>query len=451
MRIVIVGGGKVGSTLAAELTREGHDLVLIDNNSNALRTSTNTLDVIGVQGNGATYDVQKEAEVNKADLLIAVTSSDEVNMLSCLLAKKLGARHTIARIRNPEYSRQLMFLQDELGLSMAINPEQAAADEISRILRFPSAAKIDVFARGRVELVEFRINETCPLAGQQLSALYGRYRLKVLVCAVQRGGEVFIPGGDFVLQAGDKVHLTASPREISAFFKEIGLLKERVKVVLLIGGGKISYYLARQLSDMGMRVRIIERNAQRCIELDEKLPKVEIIHGDGTDQELLQEEGVAETGAFVALTDNDEENIILSMYANSLGVKKTVTKVNRLSMPGILSTVGLESVVLPKFITADQIVRYVRAMQNSVGSSIKTLHKIVNNQVEALEFAVREKAAFLHRPLKDLVLKENLLIACLIRKGQVIIPGGSDTIELGDNVIVITTNTQLRDLSDIIR
>jgi len=451
MRIVIVGDGKVGCTLAAQLTKEGHDLVMIDKNPQALKNSTDTLDVIGVQGNGASYAVQMEAQVNKADLLIAATSSDEVNMLSCLLAKKLGARHTIARIRNPEYAGQLVFLKDELGLSMAINPEQAAAAEISRILRFPSATKIDVFGKGRVELVEFRIGESNPLAGQQLSSLYARYKLKVLICAVQRAGQIHIPGGDFVLQQGDKVHVTASSREISTFFREIGLLKERIRSVLIVGGGKISYYLARQLSDMGMRVRIIERDAQRCIELDERLPKVEMIHGDGTDQELLQEEGIADTDAFIALTDNDEENIILSMYANGLGVKKVVTKINRITLPDILASVGLESVILPKFITADQIIRYVRAMQNSFGSSVETLHKIVNNQVEALEFIVRENASFLHRPLRELPLRENLLIACLIRQGRVIIPSGSDTIELGDNVIVITTNGQLNDISDILR
>ena len=451
MRIVIVGDGKVGCTLAAQLTREGHDLVMIDKNPQALKNSTDTLDVIGVQGNGASYAVQMEAGVNKADLLIAATSSDEVNMLSCLLAKKLGARHTIARIRNPEYAGQLVFLKDELGLSMAINPEQAAAAEISRILRFPSATKIDVFGKGRVELVEFRIGEGSPLAGQQLSSLYARYKLKVLICAVQRAGQIYIPGGDFVLQQGDKVHVTASSREISTFFREIGLLKDRIRSVLIVGGGKISYYLARQLSEMGMRVRIIERDAQRCVELDERLPKVEMIHGDGTDQELLQEEGIADTDAFIALTDNDEENIILSMYANGLGVKKVITKINRITLPDILASVGLESVILPKFITADQIVRYVRAMQNSFGSSVETLHKIVNNQVEALEFIVRENASFLHRPLRELSLRENLLIACLIRQGRVIIPSGNDTIELGDNVVVITANGQLNDISDILR
>ena len=452
MKIVIVGDGKVGYTLTEQLSKEGHDIVVIDSSDKALQNSINILDVMGIKGNGASYPVQMEAGVPDADLLIAATSTDEQNILCCMLAKKLGARHTIARVRNPEYAEQLVLLKNELGLSLSINPELTAAVEISRILRFPSAVNIETFGRGRAELVEIKIDENSPLNGQSLATLRDRFRIKVLVCAVQRNKEVYIPSGDFRLQAGDRIHVTASPSEISAFCRAVGLYQHKVRSVMIIGGGRISFYLAKQLIDMGMQVKIIEINEERCRHLCEKLPKAEIIFGDGTEHEVLKEEGIAGTDAFVSLTDNDEENIITSMYAASKSVHKVITKVNRLSLTSILENTGVETVISPKDLTANQIIRYVRAMQNSFGSNnIETLYRIVNGKVEVLEFLVREHAPFLGRPLKELQLKKNLLLAVIVRRGKTIIPDGNNTIMMGDSVIVVTVQNNLRDLSDIFR
>lgn len=451
MTIVIIGDGKVGKALTEQLAQEGHDLVIIDNSSKVLQDTINSNDVIGVHGNGASYLIQKEAGVENADMLISATSSDELNLLCCLVAKKIGAKHTIARVRNPEYSEQIMFLREDLGLSMVINPELAAANEISRMLRFPSASKIDTFARGRVDIVEIKIEHDSPLAGQKLSSLYEKYQVKILVCAVQRQNDVFIPNGDFVLMENDKINITASPVEIASFFKALGIFKDKVGTVLIVGGSKIAYYLTKQLTETGILVKIIEQNQDKCFELSEKLPKSMIIHGDGTDHEVLLEEGIERTDAFVSLTGIDEENIILSMYANSKKVNKVITKINRLSFTELIADFGIDSIIVPKNITANQIVRYVRAMQGSLGSSsIETLHRIVNGKVEALEFHVSNISNICDIPLKDLQTKNNLLIACIIRNNKIIIPNGNDSIKINDNVIVVTTNHYLNTLDDIL-
>lgn len=451
MKIVIVGNGKVGHTLAEQLSREDHDIVLVDNNSKALKNTLDVLDVIGIQGNGASLSVQLEADVPKADILIAATSTDELNILSCMVAKKLGVKHSIARVRNPEYRDQLIFMKEELGLSMSINPEFAAAMEISRILRFPSAIKVEPFARGNVELVEIKLSLDNPLNGLPLSRLYHKYRVKVLICAVQRKDQVIIPTGDFVLQAGDKITIAAAAKEMEAFFKALGILKNKIRSVMMIGGGKISYYLARELSAMGMEVKIVENDEKRCQALSDLLPDASIICGDGTDEELLNEEGIADVDAFVALTGLDEENIILSMYAAAKNVDKVITKINKISFVEILENANIESVISPKLITANEIIRYVRAMQNSLGSNVETLHRIVDHRVEALEFRVRDNAKLIGIPLKDLELKDNLLIACIIRGNRVIIPGGGDEIHRGDSVVVVTMNQNFQDLNDIMR
>lgn len=452
MNVVIVGDGKVGYALAEQLSQEGHDLVVIDNKSQALNQAINVLDVICVEGNGASMAVQQEAGVDKADLLIAATSADELNILCCMVAKKLGCRHTISRVRNPEYRDQLRLMKNDLGLSMVINPELAAAAEISRILRFPAAIQVDAFARGTVELVTFRIGKDNPLIGQPLSSLYQKYQLNLLICAVQRGDEVYIPGGDFVLQENDRVSVTGSPSKVSAFFKQIGLTHGRIRSVMIVGGSRIGYYLARQLLDMGIRVTIIEQDPERCDYLNDMLPKATIIQGDGTDEELLKEERLDQTDAFVALTGMDEENIIISMYASRYHLQKVITKINRLTFMDVLIQAGIDSVISPKNITANQIIRYVRAMQNSLGSSnIETLHRMVNNRVEALELRIRQPRPFLDQPLKELRLKKNLLIACILRKGKVIIPHGNDCLMLDDTVIVVTTNVRLDDINDIMR
>ena len=452
MKIVVVGDGKVGQALTGQLAEEGHDVVVIDSSPKALRTSVEIHDVMGVNGNGASYAVQKEAGVGEADLLIAATSGDELNLLCCMLAKKLGARHTIARVRNPDYADQLVLMKEELGLSMTVNPELAAAREIARMLRFPSALKLDSFARGQVELVEIKVKADSPLLGQALYALSSRLGIRILICAVRRGEEVYIPTGDFVLQEGDKITITASPSELDSLFRKLGIYRHKIHRVMVVGGGRIAYYLAKQLLRLGMSVKIIEQDAARCEQLSEALPKAHIILGDGTERELLEEEGIADMDALVAVTGMDEENIIISMYAGTLGLAKVVTKINRMSFQEILDGAGIESVITPKGITVNQIIRYVRAMDNSKGSNVETLHRIVGGRVEALEFNVAKncQGELTGIPLKDLRTRKDLLIACIIRGQQIIYPGGNDTIEERDNVIVVTTGHQLQDLSDIL-
>ena len=452
MNVVIVGDGKVGGTIASQLSGEGHDIIVIDNNTRVLTNANNTMDIISVEGNGASMEVQERAGVPHSDLLIAATSADEVNMLACLVGKKLGAKHTIARVRNPEYFQQINKLKDDLGLSMAVNPELAAAEEISRLLRFPSALKIDTFARGRVELVEIKIPPHSVLDGMPLWAIYKEFQVKILICAVQREGEVYIPSGDCVLQAGDKINLTASHLEIARFFRTIGIFRTGVKSVMIIGGGRVAYYLAKELLALHVRVKIIEMDYRRCEDLCEVLPEAVIIHGDGTDKELLQEEGLEKTDALVCLTGMDEENIVVSLYAKAKKVSKVIAKINRINFDEILDALDIDGFISPKTIAASNIVRYVRAMQNSVGSSnVETLHKLINDRIEALEFKVREKSSVVGVPLKNLKTKDELLVATIIRGGRVIIPGGNDSIEVGDSVIIVTRNKHLMDLKDILK
>lgn len=458
MKIVVVGNGKVGHTLVEQLSKEGHDIVVIDSSTEALEEMESSFDVLGILGNGANYLVQMEAGVEVADLLIAVTSADEINMLCCLIAKKLGAKSTIARVRNPEYSEQLHFLKDDLGLSLSINPEFASASEISRILSFPSAMKIETFSRDRVELVEFRVEENSPLAGMPLSGLYKNFKVKLLVCAVQRNNEVIIPKGDFVLNGGDIIDIVASRSQVTNLFKKLGNYKNKVKNVMIIGGNRTAYYLTKQILELGMNVKIIEINKDRCELLSELLPMATIVHGDGTEQNILLEEGLERVDAFVALTDRDEENITISLYAGVKNVPKVITKVNRLTYMEILNSIKIDSIISPKFITANQIVQYVRAMQNSFGSNVETLHKIVNNTVEALEFVVPNNIEntnvndYIDVALKNLNIKSGILVAAIIRKGHVIIPCGDDVIKIGDNVIVVTKEENYcDDLSDIFK
>lgn len=450
MRIVIVGNGKVGSTLAEQLSGEGHDITVIDKSQKNIDNTLNSLDVMGVCGNGASYRVLLEADVPKADLLIACTSQDEINLLCCLVGKKLGAGNTIARVRNPEYSDQLVFMREELGLSMSINPERAAASELFRMLKFPSALKIENFSTKRVEIAELRLKEGSALDGVYLRNLHKSFKGRALICAVQRGCEVRIPDGNFMLKSGDKISIIASARDMLDFFSSLVGIKPEARNVMIIGGGRISFYLARMLSENGAKVKIIDIDPARCAELGAALPKVMVICGDGTDQELLCEEGIKEADAVVALTGLDEENIILALYAQSVIDGKVITKVNRDSLSSIADKVGLESIISPRSLTASIIIRYVRAMQNSLGSNIETLHRLVNGQVEALEFRVNDTFPRLGVPLKDLELRPNILIGCISRSGRTIIPGGHDCIESGDRVIVITTNLRLDDLSDIL-
>jgi trk system potassium uptake protein TrkA len=450
MKVVIVGDGKVGYTLTEELSREGHDVVVVDSNEKTLENTVDVFDVIGVVGNGASMDVQAKAGVGEADILIAATSLDEVNMLACIVAKKLGAKHTIARIRNHDYARQLVFLKEELGLSMAVNPDRAAASDISRLLRFPEAVNVEVFSKGRVELAEFVLTEENHLDGIPLKSMYELFPAKILVCAVQRGEQVFIPNGDFVLQKEDRISVTAAMNEMDKFARLFDI-QDKIKKVLIVGGSRIAYYLSMQLQNMGITVKIIEINPQRCEVLAELLPKVLIINGDGTDIEVLQEESLEEADAFIALTDMDEENIILSMLAKVKNTRKVITKIDRISFVDLLGDLGIDSVISPKKIAADRIVGYVRAMENSADSNnVEALHRIVGGKVEAMEFHIRSESAVKDKPLRDLNLKPNLLVASIVRGTQVMIPGGESVIQAGDAVVVVTAGTPLYDIDDIL-
>lgn len=453
MKIVIVGCGKVGETLSHHLASEGHDIVVIDVNERVAGI-IDSMDINIIIGNGAIIDVQKEAGVPHADLLLAVTGMDEVNMLVCMIAKKLGAKHTIARVRNPEYSQQMHLLKEELGLSLSINPELAAASEISRLLRFPSAMTVDLFAKGRVELADYRIKADSPLDNLPVHQLHRKFPHRVLICSVERDGKVLIPKGDTVLQANDKINLAAQPKDMELFFRETGALaKHTIRSVMIVGGGRIAYYLGNQLTDMGMHVKIIESNKAQCYALSDALPRATIINGDGTDHRLLLEEGIENCDALITLTGIDEENIIISMYAKQKlrgALKKIITKVNRTMLLDMLENSDVETFISPKMITAMQILQYVRAMSNSLGSNVETLHTIANGRVEAAEFRIKAGAKCVGIPLMNLKLKDNLLIACIIRKGRVIIPGGNDTIEAGDSVIVVSSEIKLYDIDDIL-
>lgn len=451
MKVIIIGCGKVGRTLAQQLSEEQHDIILIDTNGQKLQEFTEEIDAMYLIGNGASIGVQKEAGIETADMLIAVTNSDELNLLCCLIAKKVSKCHTVARVRNPVYSEEINFIKERLGISMSLNPEFATATEMARLLRFPSAIQIDTFAKGRVELLKFKIKPEFNMDGLAVSGLAERFKCDVLICGVERDGEVSIPGGNFILKDNDRVSIVASPKNSAAFFKKIGLATNQVKNALIVGGGTLGYYLAKQLLHMKIKVRIVERDLRRCDELSELLPEAVIINGDGTDKKLLLQSGLPSAEAFVPLTNIDEENIFLSLYAKEQSNAKLVTKVNRFAFDSIIDKLDLGSVIYPKYITADYILQYVRAMQNSIGSNVETLYQILDNKAEALEFSIREHGPVVGVPLMDLSLKKNLLVACINHNGRIIIPRGHDQIEIGDTVIIVTTQKGLQDVNDILR
>ena len=452
MQIVIVGDGKVGSALAAQLSHEGHAITVIDRSDVPLQKTVEDLDILSVEGNGASYSTQLEAGVDEADLLIAVTASDELNLLCCLIAKKLGAKHTIARVRNPEYDFELPLISDELGLSLSVNPEHICATEIARILRTPSAIKTDTFSGGKVELLKFQLPKDSPLAGKMLMELPTVTKSKVLICAVERGeNEVHIPSGQFRLEAGDRISFVASSHNAQLFFKQLRLSAGRVKTAMLIGGGRIAFYLARQLIDAGVDVKIIEENYERCETLSDLLPKATVLHGDGTSETFLREAGLEYTDAVAALTGIDEENVLIGMYIRKTFPKiKVITKVNRSSFQAIIDSMDLGSVFNPLQSASNLICSYVRSMQSTVGSKVENLYKLVDGKVEALEFRVAERSEVCGIPLQTLELRKNLLIGCINRGGRVIIPSGQDTIEPGDSVVVVTRVTGLNDISSIL-
>lgn len=452
MRIIIVGDGKMGSMLTERLSAEGHDITVIDHRSTVLSNSVNLHDVMGIQGNGASTDVLMEAGAQRADLVIAATSSDELNILCCIMAKRIGAKSTIARVRSPEYAKQLHMMRDELGLSMVVNPEQETAREIARNLRYPSALNIEFFSRGRVELVEFRINRDSPFANKTLSQLGSLYKENFLICAVNRDNDVFIPTGNFLLHEGDRIHVSASGPNISSLFTSLGIPHQRIRRVMICGGSRITLYLANEFTEMGIQVTIVETDTERCRVLSEYLPKATIINGDATDPEVLNEESIQDMDAFIALTGLDEQNIIISMYAASRGVRKVLTKIDHIQFPEIFENRGIESVVSPYRTSTNQIIRFVRAMQNSLSSSnIETLHMLVGGRVEALEFLIKQRAPYVDVPLRQLRIRENTLIASILRGGNSIIPGGNDVMRLGDRVIIVTKNGNYQDLREILR
>lgn len=451
MKIVIIGDGKVGHKLTTELADEDYDVVLIDQNEGKLKAALNELDIFCITGNGVDAEVQKQADVPHADLVIACASTDELNMLSCLLARRLGAKHTIARVRNPIYYRQIGLLKEDLRLSMAVNPELTAANEIARVLLFPQADKVETFMKGRVELIEFPVRDESRLAGLSLAEIYQKFQIKILVCAVKRGTEVYIPDGDFVIQQGDRLHIAATHRDLKSFFKSLGRKTMKVRNVLICGGGHLCFYLTHQLLQAGMQVRIIEKNKERCEVLCENFPKATIIHGDATDHDLLMEEGIYEADALVALTGMDEENIILSLFAKSQGVEKIIAKVNEDSRAQMVEGMGIDSIISAKSATADAIMSYVRARKNSYSSdNVETMYQLVNGKIEAQEFIIRKECRFTNVPLKDLETKPNNLIACIGRKREIIIPNGDDHIEVGDSVIVVTKGHVIDSFSDIL-
>ena len=452
MKIIVLGAGKVGKTLIKHMSNEDHDIIVVDQNAMKVEEVVNQYDVIGVVGNGGSYDILMEAGAEDANLIICVTASDELNILAGLVAKKMGTRHTIARVRNPDYSSQRDFMRNQLGFSMIVNPELEAASEIRRVLSFPSAVKVDTFSRGKVELAEFFVEDHSRLNGVELNQLHKITKTNILVCAVSHNEDVIIPDGNYAIKPGDHLYITGTHRDLSKFCLDIGVITSRIKNVIIIGGGKIAYYLSKQLSTQGIKVKIIEKDKNRCQVLAEKLPYVTIIHGDGSDDELLNEEGIENTDAVLALTGLDEENIVLSLSAKSLYHKKTIAKVTRMNYTGLSDVLKVDSIVAPKKIVASQIIRYVRAKMNKDhDSAVKTLYKIVDGEVEAVEFKVTEHFKFLHKTINEMKIKEHVLVAAIIRKNEVIVPKGNTAMELNDYVIIVSRGEIMKSLNDMLR
>jgi len=452
MHIIVAGCGKIGTTIVSSLVKEGHDVVAIDQSAEVITELNNVYDVMAVCGNSTDCNTLAEAGVEKAELFISLTGSDEMNMLSCFIARKMGAGYTIARIRNPEYNDEsLTFLRQNLDISMAINPEQLTARAIYNILKLPSAMKIETFSQGSFEMIELRLKQDSPMIGQTLWQLRKKYQANFLICCVQREDNVIIPDGTFVLQTGDRIGLIAAEPEIQKLLRLMGLQQKKTRSVMLLGAGRIAYYLARLLLEAGNSVKVIEKDEEKCKEFCQLLPRATTIHGDGARQELLNEEGLPSTDAFVALTGQDEQNILLSFYANSQKVSKVIGKVNRGEFAAMADRLGLDCTISPRNIVADVLVQYARALQNSMGSSVETLYKLMDGKAEALEFIVRDDFPGLQIPLKELPVKSNILLVGILRSRRAIIPTGDDCILSGDRVVVLSAGHRLHDLSDILK
>ena len=450
LRIIIVGCGKVGRTLIEQLSKEGHDITVIDKNSEMIQQMINLYDVMGIEGNGASHSTQQEAGIQDADLIVAVTESDELNLLCCTIARQVGNCAAIARVRTPDYSEDINYLREKLGLAMIINPELEAAKEMARILYLPSSLEVNSFAHGEAELIKFQIKKGSPMSDLTIADFGNRYACNILIGAVERDGEVHIPSGSFILKAGDTVSFVSPKKTVRNFFQNMGLNTKQVKDTMIIGGGRAAFYLADQLIRAGISVKIIENDHKRCEELSVLLPKATIINGDGTDQELLIEEGIEEVESFVPLTGFDEENIMLTLFAKQVSDTKVITKINRNTFTSVISQLDLGSVIYPKYITSEAIIAYVRAKQASINSNIETLYHMYDSRVEAIEFYVGEESSVTNIPIMDLQLKKNLLICFISRKGNVIIPSGQDCIKVGDTVMIITSHTGFNEIQDIL-
>lgn len=450
MKIIIVGCGKVGYALAEQLNEEGHEISIIDVDEKKVSNCSNAIDVMGVIGNGTSYHVQEEAGVVEADLLIAVTGKDEINLLSCLIARKAGHCQTIARVRNPEYYNEINYIQDELGMAMAINPEFAAAEEIARLIQFPSALEIDSFASGKVDLVTVKIPKGSRLHKTKVLDFATNISKDVLICMVKRPKEVIIPNGNTVLLEGDDISLVMPMANNAEVLRKIGVQGKVIHDVMIAGGSRISYYLAKRLIQQKIHVKIIEKNLEKCNWITDLLPQALVIHGDATDKQVLLEEGIDRMDAFVALNDTDEANVVQALYAGKFPKLKVVTRISKTTLEEVVEDMQIGSVVCPKNITTENIIRYVRSMQNSYGSNVQALYRMVENKVEALEFTVKGDCKVVNKPLFELKLKDQLLLGSIYRNNQLIIPGGKDTIQSGDSVIVVTTQKGLKNLDDIL-
>ena len=451
LKIIIVGCGKVGSTLVEQLSREGHDITIIDKRADKIQDLVNLYDVMGIVGNGASYSVQMEAGIESTNLIIAVTDSDELNLLCCTVAKRVGNCAAIARVRTPDYSMEVTYLREKLGLAMIINPEMEAAKEAARILYLPTALEINSFAHGQAEMIKFKIPDENVLDGMEISYLGQKIAPNILICAIERDGEVYIPSGNFQMKSGDIISFAATHRVAKKFLKDIGFKTNQVKNTMIIGGGKAAYYLAQQLINAGIQVKIIEQNKARCEELSVLLPKAIIINGDGTDEELLKEEGIEYMESFVPLTGIDEENIMLTLHARQVSNAKVITKINRITFKNVISKLDLGSLIYPRMITSEAIIAYVRAKKASMGSNIETLYHMFDYRAEAIEFRVDKESAVTNVSLAELSLKDNLLIGFINRHGSIFIPSGQDCIKVGDSVMIVTTHTGFNDISDILR
>jgi trk system potassium uptake protein TrkA len=451
MKVIIVGCGRVGNNLAEKLNNDGNEVTVIDMQASKVHEITGRFDVMGIIGNGATPNTLREAGIKSADLFIAVTNSDELNLLCCMIAKKEGECQTIARVKNPEYSTESEYLKEELGLAMVINPEYEAAQEIARVLRFPAAIKIEPFAGGRVELIKFKLTAESPIVGLSVKEVMMKYHADVLVATVERGEEAYIANGDFVFADKDVVSIVASPKSAHAFFSTIHCKGHSIKDALVVGGGVITRYLCEILEKSGLSLKIIEKDVEICNELAGLFPKFNVIHGNPADKELLTEEGLARTGAFVALAQQDEENVLLSLFAQDVASGKLITKINRTDYDSVISRLDLDTTICPINITSDQILRYARSAQSTSGNNIETLYNIIPGQVEATEFIIKENSPIIGKPLWQLKFKENVLVGAIYRNKQVIVPRGNDVIEAGDAVVIISEKLGITDVAEVLR